>query len=312
MSVSTSPGTAGAATRAVPAALVRRRRRQTAAGYAFLAPSMVGVGLFLLVPVLVAVALSFHSWDLITAPRWVGWDNYAEVLADRQIRSSFVVTLSFVALVIPAQTVLGLLLAVLLDRGLPGSTVFRVVLAIPWICAPLALGVIWKWMFAPTGGVLNVILGTHVAWLSSLTLALPAVATVHVWTNAGYVMLFYLAGLAGVPRDLQDAARLDGASETRVLRSVTLPLLRPTTFFVLATGIISSFQVFDTIYAMTGGGPGVPGRTDVLAYRIYHEAFVSLAMGRAAALSVLLMLVLVTLTVAQQLWFRRRLVYDAS
>ncbi|MGO1317227.1 MAG: carbohydrate ABC transporter permease, partial [Cellulomonadaceae bacterium] len=182
----------------------------------------------------------------------------------------------------------------------------------PWVCAPLALGVVWKWIFAPTDGALNALLGRRVEWLSDLALALPAVATVGVWSTVGYVSLFYLVGLTNVPGEVQDAARVDGAGESQVFRYITWPLLRPTTFFVLVTGVISSFQVFDTVYAMTGGGPGVPGRTDVIAARIYSDAFDKLAMGRAAALSVILFVVLVTATVAQQLYFRRRITYDAS
>lgn len=288
------------------------RRRATATSYALLSPSLIGVGLFLVVPVLVALSLSFTRWNIITPPQWVGLDNYARIFSDPAIANSFLVTAQYTLLVIPTQTVLGLAVALLLSRALPGTAFFRVVFAIPWICAPLALGVVWKWIFAPTGGALNAIIGRRVEWLSEPSLALPAVATVSVWSTVGYVALFYLAGLAGVPKELQDAARVDGASEGRVFWHVTLPLLRPTTFFVLATGIISSFQVFDTVYAMTGGGPGVPGRTDVIAARIYFEAFTNLQMGRAAALSVLLLVVLVTLTVAQQLYFRRRITYDAS
>ncbi|SDB94585.1 carbohydrate ABC transporter membrane protein 1, CUT1 family [Sanguibacter gelidistatuariae] len=292
----------------------RRRRRlvQALTGYAFLAPSLIGVGLFLVVPVIAAVVISFQDWDLISPATWVGWDNYVEVLRSPQVRNSLLVTIAFTVMVIPTQTGLGLFCAVLLHKKLPGSTFFRIVFAIPWICAPLTLGIVWKWIFAPTDGALNALLGVRIEWLSSLTLALPAVAAVNVWTHVGYVTLFFLAGLAAVPQDLQNAARLDGASETRLFWAVTVPLLRPTTFFVLATGIIGTFQAFDSIYAMTGGGPGVPGRTDVLAARIYYDAFESLDMGRAATLSVLLMILLVVLTVAQQRYFRRRITYDLS
>ena len=290
----------------------RRRLTQTLTGYAFLAPSLIGVGLFLVVPVIAAVVISFQDWDLISPATWVGWDNYAEVLRSSQVRNSLLVTIAFTVMVIPTQTGLGLFCAVLLHKKLPGSTFFRVVFAIPWICAPLTLGIVWKWIFAPTDGALNALLGVRIEWLSSLTLALPAVAAVNIWTHVGYVTLFFLAGLAAVPPDLQNAARLDGASETRLFWTITVPLLRPTTFFVLATGVIATFQAFDSIYAMTGGGPGVPGRTDVLAARIYYDAFESLDMGRAATLSVLLMVLLVVITLAQQKYFRRRITYDLS
>lgn len=289
-----------------------RTLRRTAVGYGLLAPSMIGIGLFLIVPVLVAVAVSFDSWNIISPPKWLGPDNYVSVLTDPDVWHSFLVTAQYTLLVIPTQTLLGLGLAVLLSKRLPGTPVFRVIFALPWICAPLTLGVVWKWVFAPTGGLLNAIIGTRVEWLSSFTLALPSVSFVSVWTQTGYVALFYLAGLSGVPADVQDAARVDGAGEIGVFWRITMPLLRPTTFFVLATSIISSFQVFDTVYAMTGGGPGAPGRTDVIAHKIYSLAFQDLDLGKASALSVLLMIGLIVLTVLQQLYFRRRITYDVA
>lgn len=289
-----------------------RAARRTLVGYGLLAPSMIGIGLFLIVPVFVAIAVSFQSWNIISPPTWLGADNYLSILSDPAVWHSLLVTAQYTLLVIPTQTVLGLGLAVLLSKRLPGTPVFRVIFALPWICAPLTLGIVWKWVFAPTGGALNAIIGTRIEWLTSFALALPAVSFVSVWTQVGYVALFYLAGLSGVPQDITDAARVDGAGELGVFWRITVPLLRPTTFFILATSIISSFQVFDTVYAMTGGGPGVPGRTDVVAYRIYNLAFERLDLGQASALSVLLMLGLVVVTVLQQLYFRRRITYDVA
>jgi multiple sugar transport system permease protein len=136
------------------------------------------------------------------------------------------------------------------------------------------------------------------------------VATVTIWSQVGYVTLFFLAGLNAIPPELYEAARIDGADGWQTFWRITLPLLRPTTFFVLVTGIISSFQVFDTVYAMTGGGPA--GRTDVIAARIYHEAFEAFRLGRAAAIAVVLFVLLVAVTLGQQLYFRRRITYDLS
>ena len=287
-----------------------RRARDTATGLALLAPSLVGTVLFLLVPVAVALWLSFQRWDLVSPVRWAGLDNYADVLTDAGIRRSFAVTALFTVLVIPAQTALGLLMAVLLSRRLPGSGVFRVLYVVPWVSAPLVVGLVWRWVLDPSTGALNAVLGTRVEWLSSHALALPAVAFVTVWTQVGYVALFFLAGISGIPGQLSDAARVDGAGPWRVFWSITLPLLRPTTSFVLITGVISSFQVFDTVYAMTNGGPG--GATTVVAYEIYSEAFTALRMGRAAAISVVLLVLLVVVTLAQRAWFSRRSTYELS
>jgi multiple sugar transport system permease protein len=287
-----------------------RRRRETRTGVTLLAPSLVGTVVFLLVPVAVALWLSFQRWDLVSPARWAGLANYTAVLTDAGIRHSFAVTILFTLLVIPTQTVLGLAVAVLLARRLPGSGFFRVVYVVPWICAPLVVGLVWRWMFDPSTGALNALIGTRVEWLSSHTLALPAVAFVTVWTQVGYVALFFLAGLAGISPHLSDAARVDGAGPWRVFWSITLPLLRPTTSFVLITGVISSFQVFDTVYAMTEGGPG--GATSVVAYEIYSEAFTALRMGRAAAIAVVLLVILVALTLLQRWWFGRRTTYEVS
>ncbi|SDR77566.1 carbohydrate ABC transporter permease [Actinopolymorpha singaporensis] len=285
-------------------------RREARTGCLLLAPSLFGVGVFLILPVFVVLALSLTQWNLISPARWVGLANFRDILTDPKVGNSVLVTAFFVLIVIPVQTVLGLVAALLLNRRLPGSSVFRVVYVIPWICAPLALGVVWRWIFDPSDGALNALTGQRVEWLSSPVLALPAVASVTVWSQVGYVTLFFLAGLNAIPDQLYEAARIDGAGSRQVFWRITLPLLRPTTFFVLVTGVISSFQVFDTVYAMTKGGPA--GHTDVIASRIYYEAFEAFRLGRAAALAVLLFVLLVAVTVGQQLYFRRRITYDLS
>ncbi|MGW0228255.1 carbohydrate ABC transporter permease [Actinopolymorpha singaporensis] len=285
-------------------------RREARTGCLLLAPSLFGVGVFLILPVFVVLALSLTQWNLISPARWVGLANFRDILTDPTVGNSVLVTAFFVLIVIPVQTVLGLVAALLLNRRLPGSSVFRVVYVIPWICAPLALGVVWRWIFDPSDGALNALTGQRVEWLSSPVLALPAVASVTVWSQVGYVTLFFLAGLNAIPDQLYEAARIDGAGSRQVFWRITLPLLRPTTFFVLVTGVISSFQVFDTVYAMTKGGPA--GHTEVIASRIYYEAFEAFRLGRAAALAVLLFVLLVAVTVGQQLYFRRRITYDLS
>ncbi|GIE87632.1 carbohydrate ABC transporter permease [Actinoplanes regularis] len=285
-------------------------RRDTLAGYLLLAPSLVGVGGFLLLPVVAVLGISLARWDLVSPARWTGLDNYRAILTDPAFGRSLAVTAGFVLLVLPLQTALGLLVALLLDRRLPGSTWFRAILVLPWISAPLALGVVWRWLLDPADGAVDQLLGHRIEWLTSPVLALPAVAAVTVWTNVGYVALFFLAGLAGVPPQYSEAARIDGAGPWQGFRRVTLPLLRPTTFFVLVTGVISSFQVFDTVYAMTRGGPA--GRTEVVAYAIYREAFVDYRMGRAAAMSVVLFLLLTAVTIAQRSYFRGRTTYEVG
>lgn len=281
-------------------------------GYLLLAPSLIGIAAFLLLPILVVLWLSLNQWDLLAPMRFVGLENWVAVLSQPVFGHSLLVTIVFVLMVIPIQTALGLFMATLLSRGLPGSSVFRVIFVIPWICAPLALGIVWKWIFAPYGGALNTLLGTHVEWLSNPSLALPAVATVSIWSQVGYTTLFFMAGLAAIPEQLLEAAQLDGASAWQTFLKVKLPLLLPTMFFVLVTGVISSFQAFDHIYALTPNG-GPQGATDVIATRIYLEAFQGgFNLGNASVMALVLFAILVVITIIQQRWFARRVTYDLT
>jgi multiple sugar transport system permease protein len=284
------------------------RVRTSGLAYALLAPSLFGVTVFLLLPMFVVGWLSLHRWDLLGPIRYVGLDNWRSVLTDATFGNSLVVTLVFVALVVPAQSALGLAAAAMLARRLPGSALFRTLYVLPWICAPIAIAVLWRWLLAPTDGAINTLLGHRVEWLTDPNLALPVVSAVIVWTNVGYVTLFFLAGILAIPEGIHDAARLDGATGWQRFWKITLPLLRPTMFFVVVTGIISAAQVFDTVYALTSGGP--ENRTDLVAHRIYAEAFGAAAVGRAAVMAIVLFVILVVATVAQHLYFRRRISYD--
>lgn len=286
-------------------------RRQTRTAYALLAPSLFGITAFLVLPILVVLWLSLNRWNLISASEWAGMQNWREVLSDGAFGRSLVITAIFVLLVIPVEVVLGLFAASLLTRGLPGSPVFRVIYVLPWISAPLVLGVVWRWILAPTDGALNALIGRRIEWLADPALALPSVAAVTVWTQVGYVTLFFAAGLQNIPAQLIEAARIDGAGIWQIFWRIKLPLLRPTMFFVLVTGVISSFQVFDSIYALTPQG-GPEGVTDVIAGRIYYQAFQSRNIGQASVMALVLFAVLVAITIGQQRWFSRRTTYDLT
>jgi multiple sugar transport system permease protein len=284
------------------------RVRTAALGYTLLAPSLFGVVTFLLLPMLVVAWLSLHRWDLLGPITYVGLDNWRSVLTDPSFATSLLVTVLFIAIVVPAQSVLGLFAAAMLARGLPGSGFFRTLYVLPWISAPLAIAVLWRWILAPTDGAVSTLLGRQIGWLTDPDLALPVVSAVTIWTNVGYVTLFFLAGILAIPDDIQNAARTDGANAWQRFRRITLPMLRPTLFFVLVTGVISAAQVFDTVYALTAGGP--QGRTDLIAHRIYAEAFGAAAVGRAAVMAAVLFVLLVGVTLVQHAYFRRRITYD--
>ncbi|OBH40522.1 sugar ABC transporter permease [Mycobacterium intracellulare] len=288
----------------------RIRPRSTALGYALLAPSLFGVLAFLLLPILVVIWLSLCRWDLLGPLRFVGLSNWRSVLTDGTFGNSLIVTTIFVAIVVPAQTALGLLAASMLAPQLRGTGLFRTVFVLPWICAPLAIAVLWRWILAPTDGAVSTVLGHSIDWLSDPSFALPLVSAVVVWTNVGYVSLSFLAGLLAIPDEVHAAARTDGANAWQRFWRITMPMLRPTTFFVLVTGIVSTAQVFDTVYALTGGGPA--GSTDLVAHRIYAEAFGSAAIGRASVMAVVLFVILIGVTLLQHLYFRRRISYDLT
>ncbi|UVY85041.1 sugar ABC transporter permease [Brachybacterium sp. NBEC-018] len=284
--------------------------RRSLLGWMLVAPATIGVACFLILPVLLALGVSFFDWDLLGTRDFVGLENYRSLLADGALLNSLLVTAVFTLLSVPLSLALGLILATQLVRALPGSAVVRVIVVIPWVCAPLALGVVWTWIFQPSTGALNTLLGIRVEWLTDPTLALPAVAFVAIWQNVGYISLFFQAGLGRIPDSIYEAARLDGAGPFQTLRHMTIPLLRPTTFFLAITQVVASFQVFDMVYALTGGGPR--HRTEVIASLVFHEAFQNSHLGRASAVAVILFLLLVVITVVQQRWFSSRITYDMS
>ena len=289
----------------------KRRRAEAATAFTMLIPSFVGVGVFLVVPLFAVLAISLTKWNLISDPQFVGLDNYSRLASDSQFWNSLGVTLKFSLMAIPLAIVVGLVIALGLNRRLPGSGLLQLFYVLPWIAAPLALGIVWRWLLAGRGGLVNELLGTNIAWMSDERTALPTVAFVYVWQNVGYISLFFLAGLQIIPESVKEAARLDGAGPFRMLWSIILPLLRPTMFFVTVTTLISSFQVYDLVYGLTGGHSGYPGgTTDVITARIYDAAFASPRIGDAAAMAVVLTIVIVAITLLQRRWFSGRLTYE--
>jgi multiple sugar transport system permease protein/sn-glycerol 3-phosphate transport system permease protein len=292
----------------------RRRLRRTAEAYALLAPSLIGFVLFLVAPIIGVVVISFFDWNLMGAPRFVGLANYREMMGDGEVWRSVRNTVYYVALNIPAQTVLALLLALAMNRKLRGGKVIRVLFVLPWMAMPVALGIIWSWAFDPEHGAVNQFLSllgiSGPEWLSSTTWAMPVLASVNVWQYTGYTMLFLLAGLQAIPESLYEAADIDGVTTLQRFFRITLPLLRPSMLFVLVTNVIGSFQMFDTVYVMTQGGPG--GSTDTMNFHIYQQAFQLFRTGYASALAMLLFALILLVTAAQFLYFRKRTVYDFS
>jgi len=294
----------------------RKTRRSRAAfeAYAMLAPSILGFAVFLIAPIVVVVVLSFFDWNLLSDPEFIGLENYRELAGDERALKSIGNTFYYVLLNIPAQTVLALLLALALNSKIKARNTFRVLYVLPWMAMPVALGVIWRWVFDPQYGALNRFLDLFgvdgAAWLTDSSWAMPVIASVNVWQFTGYTMLFFLAGLQAIPAQLYEAADVDGASPLHRFFAITLPLLRPAMLFVLITSVIGSFQVFDTIHVMTAGGPA--GATATLNYQIYLESFTQRNAGYASMLAVILFAIIALITLAQAALFRKRTTYDFS
>jgi ABC-type sugar transport system permease subunit len=287
-----------------------RRSRWTALG--LLAPSLIGVLLFLAIPVLLIIILSFLRWNMLTAPKWAGLSNYVDMFRFEGVGHALMITIFYVLLNIPIQTVVALGMAMLLNRRGKLTGVVRVLCVLPYLATPVAMAVVWQWVFDPKTGVINTLL-SHIGitgpdWLSSHFWALPVVAFANIWQYVGYNMLFFLAGLQAIPATVYEAAAIDGASRRDRFIHVTLPLLRPTMLFVLVTGVIGSFQVFDTVYVMTQGGPGTA--TTVMNQLIYTTAFRGFRIGIASAMSVILFLIILAVTIAQFSYFSKRTTYE--
>lgn len=284
-----------------------RYRRQApgeprAIGYLYLLPALVLYALFLLVPLGQTIWLSLLHWDGLNVATWAGLENYRELFTDPELRAPFLhafVLLLFYA-VIPVA--LGLLLSAALSRfRVRGMTFFRTVLFLPQVLAMVVVGVTWRSILAPDG-LLNDTLrmvgldSLTRSWLGDYTWALPAVGSIGTWVQTGLCLVLFLAGIQRIPRELYEAARIDGAGAIREFFTVTLPGLRAEIAVALALTIVAALRNFDLIYITTSGGPG--NSTSVPAYEVYHRAFETGAVGSAAALGVGLTVLIFTLTVA--------------
>ncbi len=277
----------------------------------FLAPSLVGFLLFTLGPVVASLVLSTTQWDLIGSPHFVGLRNYREILGDAVFGRVAVNTVAYSGGVVPLLLVVSLVLALALNRQFRGRTLYRTIFFMPVVSSTVAVAMVWRWIYAPFGAInvgLTALGLPAVEWLTTTQWAMPSVIFMSVWQSMGYSMVIFLAGLQGIPQHLYDAAAVDGATGWRRFRYITLPLLSPTTFFVVVMAVITTFQVFGQVYILTGGGPAFA--TSTIVYYIYERAFLSLHMGYASALAWVLFAAIFGLTLAQIRLQRRWVTYE--
>ena len=285
------------------------RARQTLIGWSFILPNFLGFALLTLVPVVALFYVSFTNWNIFGTAKWTGLDNFRQLMGDDSFRRSVVNTLYYVVLHVPLTLVLSLGLAMLLNTKLRGVTFFRTAAFFPYITSIVAIAVVWNLLFSPTSGPINQGLqalgfANPPGWLTSTEWSMPAVVIISTWRDMGSYMILFLAGLQTIPRELHEAAKTDGASAWQRFRSVTLPGLRPTTFFVTVILTINSFKIFDLILVLTEGGPGQS--TFVLSQFIYNKGFVENKLGYASAASVVLFAMCLGFTILQFLINKRR------
>jgi ABC-type sugar transport system permease subunit len=275
------------------------RLREAVAGYVLILPLVLASGAFLFVPIVTSAYWSFTDFSGLGSPTWVGLRNYTDLFGDPRFIRALVNTFIFVGLGMSIGPTLGLLSALLLNREVHFRSLFRTAYFLPVMTSLVVVATIWK-ILLNERGILNSVLGVvgvpaH-AWLAQTSTALPAVTLTSIWQGFGFETVVFLAALQAVPRDLYDAAHVDGAGAWRTFRHVTLPGLRSTILFVYIYGIIGSFQVFDQVFVMTQGGP-IQSTTTVV-FRLYQE-FYSLNLGKASAIAYVLVLILATLSFVQ-------------
>ena len=281
----------------------KRAIRNNVVGYSFIIPNLIGYCIFVFIPVIFSFVLSVMKWDGSQAPmEFVGLANFAEIFGDRVFRSSFVHTVQYALMTVLPTLILSLLLAVLLNSKIKGVAVFRTAFYFPYIASIVAVGAVWNMLFQPDFGPVNEMLkfigvDNPPKWVVSRDWAMVAVSIVSIWKYMGYYMIVYLAALQGISSSLYEAAQIDGANGWQRLWYITIPMLTPTTFFVLIMLTIQCFKVFDLVYVMTGGGPG--NATKTLVNYIYEKAFTGWEFGPASAAAIILFAVVLVITLVQ-------------
>ena len=277
----------------------------------FLAPSLIPLLMFLVLPMLSSIGLSFLSWNLLSPARWVGLSNYRTLVHDGAFHAALGHTVYFILGYLPLTFLGGLGLALALNQGLRAIKWVRTIYFLPVVTSWVVVALVWKWLLNPQFGIVNRILGVFgiagPGWWLDPHWAMPSIILASAWKDLGFTMVIFLAGLQAIPEDYYEAAALDGAGRWSRFRNVTLPLLSPASFFVIVITLINNFQVFDQVQVMTQGGPA--GSTTVVVQQIVQNAFNYSRMGYAAAMSWGLFAVILAVTAVQLRLQKRWVIY---
>lgn len=280
---------------------------QTSAAWIFVFPALLGMLIFIIIPIFFSFGLSFAKWDLLNPIKFVGLDNYKEIFTEPLFGKILLNTVVFALATSFFGVIIPLILAAIMNSKIRGTDFFKTAYFLPFITPMIVIGIVWEWIFDPNIGLLNKVLQVHINWLYDPHWAMPALIIVSVWKLIGYNMIIFLSGFSGISNSMFEAAKIDGANPVETFFYVTIPLLSPTIFFVVIITAVSSFQIFDLIYLMTQGGP--LDSTNVLVYAIYKNAFEYFNAGKASAIAYVLFVIILVLTLLQ--WnMRKKLVYN--
>lgn len=267
-------------------------------GYLFILPALIGTFIFIIIPIFCSFGLSFTEWDLLNEVQFVGLDNYKAVLSQGEFLQILINTFVYAISVTIFAVIIPLIIASALNTKIRGGEEFKTIYFLPFITPAVVIAIVWGWIFDPNIGAVNTLLKTHYTWLFSTRLAMPVLIFVSVWKLIGYNVVLFLTGFSTIDNSLYEASKIDGAGIKDTFFKITLPLLKPTTYFVILVTLISSFQVFDLIFVMTQGGPS--DSTNVIVYSIYKYAFEYFDVGKSCALAYILFLIIFILAVIQR------------
>jgi len=287
-----------------------KKRIKNYQGFLYILPSLFFITVFSFLPILITIFLSFTKYNIIQPAQWIGIKNYFRMFHDPFVQAAVGNTIVYTIIVVPVQTLFSLFLANSIAKHVTkrfGNAV-KSILFVPVISSMIVVGAIWKFMLGTEGGLVNIILSFigigNINWLGSTTWSLLSICLVSIWRNVGYFLVIFYAGIMDIPKELYEAARVDGASNWEQLVNITIPILRPVVYLVITLGTIWSFQVFDLVYTMTGGGPGTSTVTLVLT--IYDTAFKEFEMGYASAVAFLLFGIIMIFSIVQRNLLRER------
>jgi len=281
--------------------LTARERKDASAAAIFLLPNLVGFLVFMVGPTIGSIAISFSSWSLLNAPTFAGLQNYSDLLKDSVFWQTLGNTAYYVFVKVPLNMFLSLLLASFLNKEIHGRNALRTIFFLPMVASSVSVALIWQPLLDPTSGMVNKLLSfIHLGpypWILSPNWAMPSVIMVATWKELGYFMVIFLAGLQGISSTYYEAAEIDGANAVQSFWHITVPLISPTTFFVLITSIIGSFQIFDLTTVLTNGGPA--NATNTLVMYVYQAGFKFFRMGYASAVAYALFVIILAFTLIQ-------------